>query len=273
MSLVRHPTDQRVHFSELKAMAKSPAHYVTACKGARAVTRPMTIGAVADCIVFGDRGYGVYPGKVRNGREWDAWQAANPGLIHCIQSELDDAHGAADAVLSDPVAQSILKADDVEYQVCAQWEAYGLQCAAGIVGERGGYDCIGMATPLMAEMVPGIRPGDSFVADMKITSSTEPYDLSVHAWKMLWHSQLAWYVDGIAANGGRCDQALIIAAESSEPHNVTVLLVPPDLLEEGRKSIALWAEKLRACDKTGRFPGYTQRGEVMIRPSWAGGDE
>ena len=125
----------------------------------------------------------------------------------------------------------------------------------------------------MAEMVPGVRPGAPFVADLKVTSSTEPYDFSVHAWKMLWHAQLAWYVDGIVANGGRCDQALLIGVESNPPHNVTVLLVPPDLIKDGRKSIALWSEKLRACDASGVFPGYVQRGQVMCRPSWVGDDE
>ena len=107
MSLVRHPSDGRVHFSELKAMAKSPRHFKLACSEAKKPTRAMTVGAIGDCLVFGQRAYAVYPGKVRNGKEWDAWQAANPGLIHCIASELEDAKGSSYAVLDDPVAQSI----------------------------------------------------------------------------------------------------------------------------------------------------------------------
>lgn len=266
--MVRHPGDGRVHFSELKAMAKSPAHFVEACRAAKTPTRAMTVGAVGDCIVFGNRGYAIYPGKVRNGKEWEAWRAAHPGVIHCIQSEVDDARGAADAVLGDPVSSAVLSVHDAEYQVCARWEAYGLDCAAGIPGERGGFDMVGTVSPLMAEMVPGVVPGNTFVADLKITSSTEPYDFSVHAWKSMWHAQLSWYVDGIEAGGGRADHQLLIGVEPNPPHNVTVLLVPPDLIEDGRRSIALWAEKLRACDRTGLFPGYTQRGEVMVRPNW-----
>lgn len=268
MSLVRHPVDGRCHFSELKTLAKSPAHYKLACAAVKTPTRPMIVGAIGDCLVFGQRGYAVYPGKVRNGKEYEAWRDANPGVIQCIQSELDDAKGSAYAVLDDPVAQSILQSDGVEFQVCAQWEAYGLQCAAGIAGERGGYDCVGVATDLMSDLIPGIRAGAPFVCDLKVTSSTEPYDFSVQAWKMLWHAQLAWYLDGITANRGACDQAILIGVEASPPHNVTVLLVPPDLIEDGRRSLSLWAEKLRTCDASGQFPGYVQRGQVMVRPSW-----
>lgn len=264
----RHPADGRVHFSELKAFAKSPAHYVQACKESRDMTRPMIVGSVADAVVFGNRGYAVYPGKVRNGKEWDAFREAHADDVICIRSEYEDALGAAASVLGDPVSASLLNADEVRFQVCAEWEAYGLECAAGIKGERGGFDIVGRLTSQAVDELGFGKVGDFFEADLKITASTQPDDLARHAWKMLWHCQRAFYRDGIEAGGGKVDHSILIGVESSAPHVVTVLRVGDDAIEAGRRSVCLWAERLRACEAAGRWPGYVSRAETMGVPSW-----
>jgi hypothetical protein len=265
---MRHPIDNRVHLSELRMMSKSPAHYRRACEDARNITRPMIVGSVADCIVFGNRGYAVYPGKVRNGAEWNGFQRAHEGEIICITSEYEDAIGAAAAVRVDPCSRALLEADDVEYQVCAEWEAYGLPCAAGIKGERGGFDLVGRLTPQAVEILGFGRAGDTFEADLKITADTEPHALGKHAWRMLWHCQRAFYKDGIESNGGHVDHSILIAVESSPPNVVTVLRVDDEAIDHGRRSICLWAERLRACEASGRWPGYVRRAEALSVPEW-----
>src|SRR5258708_14384690 len=135
MTPMRHPADGRVHFSELKQHARSPAHVKLACETARDVTRAMIVGGVADSIVFGQRGYTLYDGT-RRGDKWEAFKAAHPGQYLPIQSELDDARGAAAAALADQVASDLLRASD--YQVGSQREAYGLPFAAVIPGDRRG---------------------------------------------------------------------------------------------------------------------------------------
>lgn len=255
---MRNPIDGRVHISELKQMAKSPAHYALACAEARTVTRPMRVGAIADAIVFGNRGYAVYPGKVRSGKEWQAWEREHAGIVTCIQSELEDAMGAAKAVLSDPLACELLRGGD--YQVTAQWDAYGLPMAAGIPGQRGGLDLIGRGCELTDR--------EPFVADLKITDS-EPFTFSKHAWRMLWHAQLAGYMDACEAIGRPVKRAYLIGCEPSPPHCVTVMPVSEAALASGRKSLCLWAERLRQCEADGRFPGYVERlAEPLDVPAW-----
>src|ERR1700744_2459353 len=176
---MRHPTDGRVHFSELKEMRKSPKHFANACRKARDMSRPMMIGALADCLVFGQRGYAIYPGPTRRGKEWDAFKEVNAGKFLPIQSEIDDAKGAADAVLADPFALSLINSPGAEMQLCAQWEAYGLQMAAGIPGERGGFDLVGTLTEEACSFLEPIvlsdgscftpRPGMTFLDDLKCT--------------------------------------------------------------------------------------------------------
>lgn len=266
---MRHPTDNRVHVSELKMMSRSPHHYRLACEAARTVTRPMTVGAVADAMVFGDRGYAVYPGKVRNGKEWDAWHAAHAGLIQCIQSEYDDAAECASAVLTHPLAKRLLSGG--EYQRTMQWEAYGLPMAAGIPGQRGGVDLIntwrgGTLHSESGELV--LETGDVFLGDMKITASTEPGEFRRHAWKMLWHCQAAAYLDApeVVAMGAR--RFLLIGCEAITGA-VTVLPIGDDALESGRRSLTRWAERLRQCEASGQWPGYTElAADSLTVPEW-----
>jgi hypothetical protein len=252
---MRHPADNRVHFSELKQFSRSAAHYRHACENARTVTRPMTVGSVADCIVFGNRGWVIYPGKVRNGREWDAFRAATQGQITCIQSEYDDAAGAADAVRTHPLAIELL--DGCDFQRVMQWEAFGLECAAGIPGERGGFDAI---TPL------GHHNGR--IVDLKVTASTDPDELMRHVLKMHWHCQAAWYLAGAEALGYGELEFYLLCVESSAPHCVTALKLSAPVLEHGRKQLTLWSEDLRNCEASDHWPGYVQTIQTVQLPEW-----
>lgn len=250
---MRHPVDDRIHFSELKAHHKSPAHVRLAIEQAREITRPLIVGGIADSLVFEHgQGHALYTGKVRRGKEWDAFKEANPGRYLCIQSELDDAQGAADAVLKDPVAQDILAGCD--YQQVMQWDAFGLPCAAGIKGERGGFDALNRS--------------DRYIADLKVTATTEPEAFSRHVLNMFWHVQLAWYRVGARSLGQPIDKCRIIGVEASPPHNVTCLLIPERWLQIGERLLEEWTAAHRRCEEAGVWPGYVQAEIEAIEPKW-----
>jgi hypothetical protein len=255
---MRHPTDNRVHFSELKAMAKSPAHYRHACIHARDMTRAMTVGAISDAIVFRTpERVAIYPGKVRSGAEWSSFRNANPGKTLCIQSEYDDASGAAEAILKDPVAAPILS--ECEFQKVVQWEQMGLPCASGLHGERGGIDAI------------NLRTGE--IWDVKIVGvDCDPVGIVKHAWRQWWHAQGAWLVDGWnAVDNGRAVTVTsfgLICAEAVQPHCVTVLRLTPAAIDHGRRSVRLWLERLKACEASDSWPGYVQSEAEMDVPEW-----
>ncbi len=273
---MRHPTDNRVHFSELKQMARSPAHYAHACKHAKDPSRAMTVGAVGDAIVFGtpDR-IAIYPGPTRRGKEWDAFQALNPGKTIAIQSEVDDATGAAEAILRDPIAGPILA--ECETQIVIQWEQMGMPCASGIVGERGGIDALHRASRT--------------IWDVKCVGvDVDPEGLAKHAWRQHWHAQLAWLVDGWNATIDRArkewhrpiesfslipvEHAGLVCVEANPPHCVTVMRCTPEALDHGRRSIRLWLEMLAACEAEAErnpgyvWPGYVQTIAEMGVPAW-----
>lgn len=263
MTPMRHPADQRVHFSELKEHRHSPAHVKVACETAREVTRPMRVGFVCDRIVFGGvtaGGYVVYAGE-RRGNDWKAFVERHPNTCIVTATEYADASLAAEAVLADPVARELL--DGAELQVAVQWEAYGLPCASGIAGERGGFDAINTRPT-------GRAP---YIADLKCTSSSQPDDLAKQAFSQLWHAQGAWYLDAAKALRLPAEDFYIIAVESTPPHCVTVARIPAHFLERGRQSLILWTEKHRACELAGQWPGYVQGPIELELPGWVTLDE
>lgn len=266
---MRHPTDNRVHVSELKQMARSPAHYAHACKHAKDPSRAMTVGAVGDAIVFRTpERIAIYPGPTRRGKEWDAFAAMNKGKTIAIQSEVDDATGAAEAILRDPIAGAILA--ECETQIVIQWEQMGMPCASGIVGERGGIDALHRASRT--------------IWDVKCVGvDTDPDGLAKHAWRQHWHAQLAWLVDGwnatVAAEpfeqfkNAPVEHAGLICVEANPPHCVTVMRCTPEALDHGRRSIRLWLEMLAACEGEDKWPGYTQAIAEFDVPAWMVDDD
>ena len=250
--LIRHLADNRVHLSELKEMRRSPAHYRHACLTSREITRPMRVGFVTDRLVFGGGGYETFAGPTRSGPAWRlALSLMPPGVMLVTAPEAEDAAGAAAAVLADPVARAAL--EGCEYQRVAQWSAYGLDCASGIAGERGGFDAIGHGA----------------IYDLKTTASADPRELGRHVLRMCWHAQGAWYVDGARALGYDVERFALICVEAQPPHVVTVLRLPAAMLDLGRRSLRLWTERLRQCDEADVWHGYVQSETECEVPEWA----
>lgn len=251
---MRHPVDGRLHFSELKAHAKSPAHVKLAVEGARTLTRSMLVGGIADSMVFEHgEGHALYEGKRDpRSKDWLAFKEANAGRYLCIASELEEAMGAANAVLQDPVATEVLAGCD--FQQVMQWDAFGLPCAAGVKGERGGFDAL--------------HRDRRYIADLKVTQTTEPEAFSRHVLNMHWHVQLAWYRIGARTLGQPIDSCKIIGVEAQPPHNVTILRIPERWLIAGEQLIHIWTEKHRACEEANAWPGYVQSEIEAIEPAW-----
>ena len=293
MALVRHHADGRVHFSDLKQFADTPADYRYSCEHESDTTPAMELGALTDAIVFG-LPYAVYDlnakgdhvkNPVRSGEQWERFLALNAGKLICIPSQLAKAKPAAQAVLDDKVAGPLVRG--CQYQVALQWQSHGLDRASGIPGVRGGIDILN-ANPGREQN--GGRP---YIADLKHSFTVEPDELSKHAWRMHWHVQAADFIEaaeqnGLVQTGGSQASAIadldhvlrpaasrgvdykIIAVRQEPPHIVTVMRVPDPVLEEGRKSLAFWSERLRACDESGRFPGYVEHEVEMTIPDWVG---
>ncbi len=239
-----------VHFSNLKRMAKSPAHFRDSCLRRGEPTRVMRVGTIGHHIVLGPhrtRPLLRFDGEVRKGKEWATFLAENEGKGEIVtQAEWDDGDIMAQAVLADPIASKLLSG--CRREVALEWEDAGIACATdGIdfVAADGGY-----------------------IGDLKFTNSTEPDQFSRHAIRQWWHAQMVWQQRGARANGIAADGLFLIGCESEPPYVVTVLSLAGEEIELGAKSIGKWLERLAMCRQFDEWYGYVQRVAEFIVPLW-----
>jgi hypothetical protein len=246
-SLVRPPVvdDEGLHFSDLKKIGTSAAHFIHGRKQPRTMTGPMRLGMIVDRILTGGRVPPTYPGSSkgnmnRQGGEWKEW-AADQVLKHgwkldelATKDESDQADEIARAVSLDEVAMFYLTGRP---QVALTWTSMGVKRVTR------GIDVV----------------GDGWISDLKITHSADPARLMRHAESMLWHAQLADYREACSQNKiSTANGVYLVAIESSAPYVATVLDVTPAMLEEGDRCLHLWIEKFKMCAAANAWPGYAQ---------------
>jgi len=233
-----------VHFSDLKRMAISPAHYhYGRGQVQREPTRAMLIGTIVDYELTGGVGSIEEWAGPRRGKAWQQFQADNLGKTVVTSDEYQEAMGIVNCARDSPFIYYLAG----RHQTPLRWEMYGFPCATR------GVDVI----------------GDGWISDLKVTHCAQPERLMRHARSMLWHCQLAFYLEGCRQNGiDTRDGAYIVALESKPPHPMTVLHLNRDCLEEANRTISAWFERLRVCTDADSWPGYTQA--VVEMGAWSG---
>jgi hypothetical protein len=224
-----------VHFSALKHMAQSPAHYQQALQGGWYSTMPQRIGAGSHAIMF-DQPHAVYPGKVRRGKEWEQFKEDNKDAVWLSRSEQVQALALADAVRGHREASELLFCDDSAVEKRIEWNYLGRDCAG----------------------TPDVRT-KSYIVDLKTTKCSHPERFARDATFRSYHAQLAWYLDGVRLSGlGTPTEAYIVAVESTPPHPVTVLRLTDNAIDQGRRLCRIWMERLLGCERDNRWPGYCE---------------
>ena len=251
---LRHPKDGRVHLSDAKRMAITPAHARYFCEHPKPPTPAMTFGSLCDALTLdvGKRNVRVYEGATRRGKEWDAFQADCPADALIVKrDEFDTATAVAAAVHNDPVAGPLLRGG--EHQRVVQWDMHGLPWGTGIAGERGGFDVL----------------GPDYIADLKTTTDVEPGAWSRQARRMHYLEQLYCYGQGALAIGHKIANYYLVGVEAKPPHCVTVLQVPQHEIDDAGKVVYGWCERIKQCEAADFWPGHAQSVvEIEPRSAW-----
>jgi hypothetical protein len=221
------------HFHDLKRFAKSPQYYRAGLGVEGGDTSPFRFGRLSHAVTLGVGEIHIFKGKVRNGKEWEAFKEGKDEKTIYKQDEVDEAKRIAEAVHAHPLARDFLVG---KKEVPAEWTMYGRKVATR------GIDIL----------------GGSFICDLKTTTNAEPHTFQRGALRYGYHAQLAMYLDAARALGSKATEAYVIAVETSAPYAVTVHRLSPRLLDEGRKLVRSWMERLRACEEADEWPGYTQ---------------
>jgi hypothetical protein len=238
-----------VRFTHLKAMSRSPLHYVHAAKHGRADTAAMRLGRIVHWNVLGgmpddEDGRIVLWDGTRHGNAWKSFAAEHQNDEIVTPPEWEKSLAICDAVTSDPIAAPLL---DGTRETPIDW-------------------AIG---PRACRSRPDVLHHDRGVlVDLKTTTDASIVGLKRQAWKMAYHAQLAFYADAARHSGVVVREVYIVGVEVAAPHAVTVLRLTNRVIEEGRRMYRSWFERLLVCESSATWPSYTQHVELFDVPEW-----
>ena len=226
--MIAHDPTRPVHFSDLRAIGQSPAHYLDRLTRPREQTASMRFGTLVHALVLGGQAT-IFSGE-RRGRAWAAFLEAHQGEAIYTEDEHARAQLCASAVLASPVA--------------APW----------LVGRRElhiEWTLDGRAVSSRLDVL-----GDGFVTELKTAHTTRPWEFGrVCTGPMAYHAQLAFYAQAAQLPNA---ELYIVGVESSSPYAVTCYRLTPGAVDAGRKLIRSWWETLMVCERSGQWPGYAQ---------------
>lgn len=239
-----------VNWSTLRWMRVSPKHFKHAATNPSVDAARYRVGRAMHALVlepalFPDS-YVCWGGR-RQGKLWKEFEAANSGKTILSIGEWTKAQGAAAAVLTNPIAADYLSGQGlVEFVLTWDDEATGLACKCRI------------------------DYADVHLVELKSTASIECRRFAATAARMGYPGQLAFYLDGLRANGvDVADEPAIITVESAPPFDVAPYLVPEPIVELGRREYRRLLEQVKSCRETDTWPGVATSALELVLPEWA----
>lgn len=245
-----YQTIDAVNISSLKVMDVSPRHFAHD----RTVTHDsdaIRLGrAVHTSVLEPDRfplEHVIWSGKVRRGKDWDRFSAANSGRSILRESDYAKCVKMRDVVRNDAVAGQWFRPSlNSQAEQTLVWQCGGTLCKSRldwIVYEN---DC-------------------AYLIDLKTTNAIAPCDFGRAAARYHYDAQLAFYVDAIKSLGiAKTVHAKIISVESDAPFDVAVYAIPEHVIESGHKKYRAWLQRLAHCRERDEYPGVANDSEHQL---------
>lgn len=191
--------------------------------------------------------------KVKSPKATSAWKAQQTevrraGNVLLLPDEYEAVMQMADRLSEHTLAMRLLSEGKPEVS------AYTLDGATGVT-RRGRFDWL----------------GETILTDYKTAASSEPVAFVKAAVNFGYHMQHAWYLD-LARDLGHPGKAFaFIAQEKEPPYLVTVIELPPELVDIGRRRNRAALERFRDCTESDLWPGYVPDDQFAqpSAPAWA----
>lgn len=250
-----------IHWSTLKLMGKSPAHYLNALQPATADesdTAARQRGRVLHMAIFEPHRLAsevvVYRDR-RAGKKWEDFEAAHEGK-EIITSRMSDAvDGLRAAARASALASKYLAGGKAEQAV--RWKH-----VTPAVGDFPAveFDCKGRL-----DFIANVGA----IVDLKVTKDASPSGFGREVMRYDYHGQAAFYADGHEAMTGERLPFVIVAVEAVAPFVVQVYRVTDEQLELGRDLYTKHLAHLDVCRRTSSWPGYADTEMPLHLPRWA----
>lgn len=176
------------------------------------------------------------------------WKAENFGNLVISAEQYPKLLGMREAVLSDPIASSILNHyGQREHSIRWMDEATGLW----LKSRRD-------------------HATADFLADIKGTPAVDPESFAKHALNMGWHRQAAFYIEGERCYRGKRLPFVFIAVSPDLPHDVVCHELDEEFLRLGHEQNESVLLDIRCAINSGRWDAPYQRQVNKIgAPRWA----
>jgi hypothetical protein len=194
---------------------------------------------------------------VRRPEEWDSWRTKASkewrddqraaGLEVMDDKDADTVERIVAAVSEHTDAQDLLRGTRREETI--EWNWHGVRC-------KGRVDAI----------------ASDRIVDLKTTRDLGLF-VRRGAAELLYHGQLAWYLDG-AIEAGACSPdaaAYVVAVESTEPYDVAAFRLGEQSLDAGRALYSTLLERWITCRDADLWPGRYPSLTTLDMPGWAAG--
>lgn len=238
-----------VNWSTLRYAVRSGLAYRHCLTEAVAETDAMRFGRAVHAAVFEPETFSerfvVWDGGRRAGGDWERFRDAHRTSTIIRPDDLREVNAIAAAVRAHPAAAPLLTDGHAEYTLTWRDAPTGIDCKARI-------DFVG---------------AESFL-DLKTTRNIDIRAFGVHAAGLMYHGQMAYYADGLRANGME-RTCYIIAVESDPPHDVAVMEVGEDVLWAGEVLYRGALRTVQRCRETRRWPGRYPEVVGFMLPAYA----
>lgn len=248
-----------VSITRLKELQVSALHYRYRAQHPKE-SAPLRLGTAAHCAVLEperfDREYAAWSRRAENGnlcprkgQYWDAFVAENPGKTVITEDDMDKALILAGAVRRDPLAMRYLETGDAE--VSMQWE---LDVESMALGRTERILCRGRA-----DWLTRIN-GEHYLVGLK-TATSRNFPALVFSWaayRLGYHMQWAYYLDGYQALTGVRPKVKEIVVESTQPHDVVVYDIAEDVIDKGREDYEALLRHLVDCQARNEWLGVAR---------------
>jgi hypothetical protein len=225
------------NYSTIKALAHSPAAYRYLLATPREDSDTLAFGRLVHALVLEpamvDARWVVWDGKVRRGKEWDAFQAEHAGKEILRAADLDPATAIAAAVYAHPVAAQWLAGFEPELTVVWDDAETGIKCKCRL---------------------DGVGPCIAF--DLKTTGDSSERAMAAAMLRYSYHAQAAMYLDALAAAGRQVSTYGLIAAEKTAPHKIRCYVLSDAAIEVGRTTYRKWLRTLAECRARDEWPAW-----------------
>ncbi len=245
--------DGCVHFTHLKRLGDSGKQFLAAIAEPHKSSAPQELGSTVHALVLGqraDRPVVCFPGKVRSGKVWEAFEAENPTATIVTSATWALAERIAGSVLRNPTA--------IEYMTGAQFEM-------PLAWDDGGVPCSTSGVDIV---------GGGRIGDLKTANSTHIEKFQRAAFGYSYHCQMAFYRRGAIAKGIDVSRGMfILAVETVPPFEVVVHDLDAELVDLAEKTVSLWLEKFRVYRESNQWPPRAQSSVLWTVPTWMQEDD